>query len=121
MIGQYVRVVNESHRKKLYFHYSLVLGVLLTSFYDYIITYSSDCCCLPDNHLQEAVSSFRQLQLLFYKEKGMKMIGQMTIYRKIEVIQSYLRIWGRYTAIESGPSELKKWGFYRCQQMSMLN
>ena len=27
----------------------------------------------------------------------------MTIYRKTEVIQSYLRIWGRYTPIESGP------------------
>ena len=35
----------------------------------------------------------------------------MTIYRKTEVIQSYLRIWGRYTPIESGPSEPKKWGF----------
>ena len=28
--------------------------------------------------------------------------GQMTIYRKTEVIQSYLRIWGRYDPIESG-------------------
>ena len=40
--------------------------------------------------------------------------GQMTIYWKTEVIQSYLRIWGRYTPIESGPSEPKKWGCYRC-------
>merc|ERR1711923_593970 len=37
--------------------------------------------------------------------------GQMTIYRKTEVIQSYLRIWGRYTPIESGPSEPKNGGF----------
>ena len=29
--------------------------------------------------------------------------GQMTIYRKTEVIQSYFRIWERYTPIESGP------------------
>ena len=30
------------------------------------------------------------------------------IYRKSEVIQSYLRIWGNYDPIESGPSEPKK-------------
>ena len=40
--------------------------------------------------------------------------GQMTIYRKTEVIQSYLRIGGRYNPIGSGPSEPKKWGFHRC-------
>ena len=32
------------------------------------------------------------------------------IYRKSEVIQSYLRIWGTYDPIESGPSEPKNWG-----------
>ena len=39
--------------------------------------------------------------------------GQMIIYRKTECIQSYLRIWGRYDPIESGPSDTKKWGLYR--------
>ena len=34
-------------------------------------------------------------------------------YRKTEVIQSYLRIWGTYDPIESGPSDPKKWGLYR--------
>ena len=29
-----------------------------------------------------------------------------------EVIQSYLRTWGSYDPIESGPSEPKKWGLY---------
>ena len=33
-------------------------------------------------------------------------------YRKTEVIQSYLRMWGSYDPIESGPSEPKKWGLY---------
>ena len=37
----------------------------------------------------------------------------MIIYRKTECIQSYLRIWGRYDPIESGPSDTKKWGLYR--------
>ena len=40
--------------------------------------------------------------------------GQTATYRKTEGIQSYLRIWGTYDPIESGPSEPKKWGFYRC-------
>ena len=40
--------------------------------------------------------------------------GQTIIYRKTEVIQSYLKIWGRYNPTESGPSEPKKWGFHRC-------
>ena len=40
--------------------------------------------------------------------------GQTATYRKTEGIQSYLRIWGTYDPIESGPSELKKWGFHRC-------
>ena len=35
-------------------------------------------------------------------------------YRKTEGIQSYLRIWGTYDPIESGPSEPKKWAFHRC-------
>ena len=39
--------------------------------------------------------------------------GQMIIYRKTECIQSYLRIWGRYDPIESGPSDTKKWGLYK--------
>ena len=30
------------------------------------------------------------------------------IYRKSEVIQSYIRIWGNYDLIESSPSEPKK-------------
>ena len=40
--------------------------------------------------------------------------GQTTTYRKTEVMQSYLRIWGTYDPIESGPSEPKKWGLYGC-------
>merc|ERR1711860_418268 len=39
--------------------------------------------------------------------------GQMATYRKTEVIQSYLRIWGTYDPIESGPADPKKWGLYR--------
>ena len=39
--------------------------------------------------------------------------GQTATYRKTEVIQSYLRIWGTYDPIESGPSDPKKWGLYR--------
>ena len=38
--------------------------------------------------------------------------GQTATYRKTEVIQSYLRMWGSYDPIESGPSEPKKWGLY---------
>ena len=40
--------------------------------------------------------------------------GQTATYRKTEVIQRYLRIWGTYDPIESGPSEPKKRGFHRC-------
>merc|ERR1711911_504397 len=40
--------------------------------------------------------------------------GQTATYRKTEGIKSYLRIWGTYDPIESGPSEPKKWGFHRC-------
>ena len=40
--------------------------------------------------------------------------GQTATYRKTEVIQSCLRIWGTYDSIESGPSDPKKWGFHRC-------
>ena len=40
--------------------------------------------------------------------------GQTATYQKTEGIQSYLRIWGTYDPIESGPSEPKKWGFHRC-------
>ena len=36
--------------------------------------------------------------------------GQTATYRKTEGIQSYLRIWGTYDPIESGPSDPKKWG-----------
>ena len=39
--------------------------------------------------------------------------GQTATYRKTEVIQSYLRIWGTYDPIESGPADPKKWGLYR--------
>ena len=39
--------------------------------------------------------------------------GQTATYRKTEVIQSYLRIWGTYDPIELGPSDPKKWGLYR--------
>ena len=39
--------------------------------------------------------------------------GQPATYRKTEVIQSYLRTWGTYDPIESGPSDPKKWGLYR--------
>ena len=34
--------------------------------------------------------------------------GQTATYRKTKGIQSYLRIWGCYDPIESGPSETKK-------------
>ena len=40
--------------------------------------------------------------------------SRMGTYRKTEGIQSYLRIWGCYDPIESGPSETKKGGLYRC-------
>ena len=36
--------------------------------------------------------------------------GQTAIYGKTEVVQSYLRIWGTYDPIESGPSKPKKIG-----------
>ena len=39
--------------------------------------------------------------------------GQTATYRKTEGIQSYLRIWGTYDPIESGPSDPKKWGLCR--------
>ena len=35
---------------------------------------------------------------------------QTATYRETKVIQSYLRTWGTYGPIESGPSDLKKWG-----------
>ena len=35
--------------------------------------------------------------------------NQTATYRETEVIQSYLRTWGTYDPIESGPSDLKKW------------
>ena len=38
--------------------------------------------------------------------------GRTASYRKTEVIQSYLRMWGSYDPIESGPSDPKKWGLY---------
>ena len=40
--------------------------------------------------------------------------AQTATYRKTKSIQSYLRIWGRYYPIESGPSDPKKWGLYGC-------
>ena len=40
--------------------------------------------------------------------------GQTATYRKTEVIQSYLRIWGTYDPIESDPSVPKKGGLYGC-------
>ena len=40
--------------------------------------------------------------------------SRMGTYRKTKGIQSYLRIWGCYDPIESGPSETKKGGLYRC-------
>ena len=36
--------------------------------------------------------------------------GQTATYRKTEVIQSCLRIWGTYDPIESGPYDPKKMG-----------
>ena len=39
--------------------------------------------------------------------------GRTATYRKTEVIQSYLRMWGTDDPIESGPSGPKKWGLYR--------
>ena len=38
--------------------------------------------------------------------------GKTATYQETEVIQSYLRTWGTYDPIESGPSDLKKWGLY---------
>ena len=38
----------------------------------------------------------------------------MGTYQKTKVIQSYLRIWGRYDPIELDPSDPKKWGLYGC-------
>ena len=38
--------------------------------------------------------------------------GRTASYRKTKVIQSYLRMWGRYYPIESGPWDHKKWGLY---------
>ena len=40
--------------------------------------------------------------------------SQMGTYLKYKGIQIYLRIWGCYDPIESGPSETKKGGLYRC-------
>ena len=36
--------------------------------------------------------------------------GQTATYQKTEGIQSYLRIWGTYDPIESGPSDPEKSG-----------
>ena len=38
----------------------------------------------------------------------------MGTHRKTEGIQIYLRIWGCYDPVESGPSETKKGGLYGC-------
>ena len=38
----------------------------------------------------------------------------MGTYWKTKGIQSYLRLWGSYGPIESGPSERKKGGLYGC-------
>ena len=38
---------------------------------------------------------------------------QTATYQKTEIIWSYLRTWGTYDPIESGPSDPKKWGLYR--------
>ena len=40
--------------------------------------------------------------------------GQTTTYRKTEVIQSYLRIWGTCDPIGLDSSDPKKWGIYVC-------
>ena len=40
--------------------------------------------------------------------------SRMGTYRKTKGIHSYLRIWGCYDPIESGPSETKKGGLYGC-------
>ena len=37
--------------------------------------------------------------------------GQTATYQKTEGIQSYLRIWGTYDPIESGPSDPKNGGY----------
>ena len=46
---------------------------------------------------------------------------QTATYRETEVIQSYLRTWGTYDPIESGPSDLKKWGLYSRSVKKMQN
>ena len=40
--------------------------------------------------------------------------SQTATYQKTEGTQSYLRIWGTYDPIESGPSDPKKIGLYGC-------
>ena len=40
--------------------------------------------------------------------------GQAATCWKTKVIQSYLRIWGKYVLIGSDPSDSKKWGLYGC-------
>ena len=47
-----------------------------------------------------------------WRPKNRPPSGRTGSYRKTEVIQSYLRMWGSYDSIESGPSEPKKWGLY---------
>merc|ERR1712020_403418 len=46
--------------------------------------------------------------------------GQTATYRKTKGIQSYLRIWGCYDPIESGPSETKKVGLYGCSVKNLI-
>ena len=49
-----------------------------------------------------------------FQPPGRRRKNRAATCRKTEVIQSYLRIWGTYDPIVSGPSELKKWGFLSC-------
>ena len=44
----------------------------------------------------------------------------MGTYLKIKGIQSYLRIWGCYDPIESGPSETKKGVLYECSDKNQI-
>ena len=59
---------------------------------------------IQSQHLRIAENS----QNPAHRQKNGPPSGQTVTYQKTEVIQSYLRIWGTYDPIESGPSEPKK-------------
>ena len=62
---------------------------------------------------QKNIFEFANGQILARGPKNGAQSGQTATYRKTEVMESHLRIWGTYDPMESGPSEPKKWGLYR--------